>query len=284
MISKFVLGTVQFGLKYGINHTEKPSSKEVFKILETAQAKGIQEVDTAAAYGHALEVLSEYPGKNQADFKIVTKVVLETDNFLEQLELNLNRLKVAQVEGCYLHRFADIAKPNLFAEVKKAKERGLLKKFGVSIYSIEDLNFVKSDSEIDMIQIPFNIFDQDENKIETLKEAQRNNKQIYARSAFLQGLFFMSPAQLPVKLKALAQPLANLQKVSEENEFNLSSLCLKFVLDQECIDKVIIGVENEAQLLDNLKAIPTVINDEIRSQLNGLSVKDKVLINPLFWN
>ena len=48
---KIVLGTVQFGMDYGIaNVSGKPTKSEVFKILEIAWQHGIRSYDTAPSY------------------------------------------------------------------------------------------------------------------------------------------------------------------------------------------------------------------------------------------
>ena len=45
---KVVLGTVQFGVDYGIANTSgRPSRKEVFQILDLAWDKGVRSFDTA---------------------------------------------------------------------------------------------------------------------------------------------------------------------------------------------------------------------------------------------
>lgn len=279
MVSKLVLGTVQFGLKYGINHTQKPSLSQAHNIMREAQKQGIAEIDTAAAYGNALEIIAEF----NKPIKIITKVVLETDDFLAQLKENLKRLRMNTVEGCYLHRFSDFTRSNLFSGLKQAKEQGFLKKFGVSIYSTEELETVKNHPEVDIIQIPFNIFDQDEKKIKILSDARKNGKVIYARSVFLQGLFFMPPERLPEKLKELSKPLNRLQQLVLDYKMDLNALCLKYVLDMECIDKIIIGVENEKQLLENVKASDLDIPFKLKEKLQQLNVVNKNLVNPLLW-
>lgn len=283
MNSKIVLGTVQFGLKYGINHLSRPTFDEIEKILDASHALGICEIDTAGAYGNALELLSEYQKRNGSKFKIVTKVVLESGSFIEQLRKDLQRLSLSNLEGCYIHRFEDLNHPTLFREVTQAKQKNLIKQFGVSLYSADQLRSVYDNPAVDIIQIPFNLFDQDETKKRLLLEARQNGKTIYARSVFLQGLLFMSPSKLPAKLANLSTPLAELQALSSQNQMNLAELCLKYVLDENCIDKVILGVESQIQLEANLKAHKLDIPPALRNRLQALDVSDKTLINPLFW-
>ena len=50
--NKIILGSAQFGLKYGINNSVgRLKSVETLKILDFAYRNGIRYIDTAAAYG-----------------------------------------------------------------------------------------------------------------------------------------------------------------------------------------------------------------------------------------
>jgi aryl-alcohol dehydrogenase-like predicted oxidoreductase len=58
---KLALGTVQFGLNYGINNAKgTPATEELSSILNTAAANGINYLDTASGYGDAESRLSWY--------------------------------------------------------------------------------------------------------------------------------------------------------------------------------------------------------------------------------
>ena len=64
---KLGLGTVQFGLDYGIsNCTGRTSSSEVGQILEFAATHDLRVLDTAALYGGSEEVLGNmlWPGQS----------------------------------------------------------------------------------------------------------------------------------------------------------------------------------------------------------------------------
>ena len=57
-MTKLALGTVQFGLDYGITNSEgKVQIREVASILEYAKDKNINILDTASGYGNSEEVL-----------------------------------------------------------------------------------------------------------------------------------------------------------------------------------------------------------------------------------
>ena len=108
---------------------------------------------------------------------------------------------------------------------------------GVSIYSNDELEAAIEGSELDVIQLPFNVLDRSARKIELLKKARRRNKKVYARSAFLQGLFFMDPMGLPVKLLPLSEQLLRIQRLASENGI----IFISFARTMCCIKNILIG-------------------------------------------
>ena len=75
MNNKLILGTVQFGLKYGINNTiGKLKKDEVLSLMKVAYNSGIRILDTAEAYGNAHQLIGDFHNKNDnLKFKIITK-------------------------------------------------------------------------------------------------------------------------------------------------------------------------------------------------------------------
>ena len=73
MNPQLILGTVAFGMDYGITNQEgKVPKEEVAKILEYAVENGISILDTAQAYGDAERVL----GRNLVNakkFRVISK-------------------------------------------------------------------------------------------------------------------------------------------------------------------------------------------------------------------
>ena len=77
------------------------------------------------------------------------------------------------------------------------KDKGLIDIGGISAYGPEDVDFVLNHDIFEAVQIPLNIFDQRLINNEKLAQLGTKNKIVFARSIFLQGLFFMSTAELP---------------------------------------------------------------------------------------
>lgn len=54
------LGTVQFGMDYGIKGLKKPLTQDTIRWLDYATKNGVTAIDTAAAYGTAEKIVGEF--------------------------------------------------------------------------------------------------------------------------------------------------------------------------------------------------------------------------------
>ena len=59
-MNKLALGTVQFGLDYGVtNYNGQVATREVRNILDYAKDNGIDTLDTASGYGNSEKILGK---------------------------------------------------------------------------------------------------------------------------------------------------------------------------------------------------------------------------------
>ena len=112
MQSKISLGTVQFGLRYGIaNRKGKIPPKEVFEILKYAADSGINCLDTAFAYGDSEDVIGAYLRRYPHQFQVVSKLpsldVYSLGKAEECLRVTLGRLNIKKLSGYLIHSFED---------------------------------------------------------------------------------------------------------------------------------------------------------------------------------
>ena len=277
MKNKIVLGTVQFGLQYGVNSAGRPSEEAVKRILEEAAKGGIATLDTSSAYGNSEEILGKCITIDE-DFKIVSKYPKGERPVAEMFNGSLNRLKVNQLYGYLLHHF-EVYKnnPKVWDEFVALKKSGKVQKIGFSLYSPEELEFIlNKKSPFDLIQIPFNILDK--KFLPLMKELHEKGVEIHVRSTFLQGLFFKDRETLPEKLKPMKKYLLQLDDYSKATGLSISEMALNYNLQNPYIDGVLIGVDNVEQLRMNLSSIKdTPIDIEI-------DVKEQELLNPVNWS
>lgn len=272
--SKVGLGTVQFGLDYGIsNKSGRTNSEEVTKILQYASENDIDTLDTASAYGEAEKILGE---NNLDGFRVISKFMPpnEKETIRIQLQQSLEKLKQKNIYGYLAHRpMAVLENPNQWDELLKAKEEKLVTKIGFSLNKPEELTKLLEENFIpDLIQVPYNYFD---NRFqEQMIDLHSKGCEIHTRSAFLQGLFFMESESLSSHFNEVKPKIKNLQNSIK----NLSGSLLKFVCDCSYIDKVIIGVENLSQLKDNLNGISTAENLPVITK----NISENILM-PSLW-
>ena len=186
---KLILGTVQLGIPYGINnHAGQPDQSTANAIFHSAWAGGIRLLDTAESYGNAQQVIGHYHVGQSELFDVITK-----------LKPGKNPISV---------------KTSLIEDMNTLNVD--------SIYSNLELEFVLNFPEINLIQLPFNMLDNWCQRGESIKKAKVKGIEIHVRSVFLQGLFFMKEADIPVKLNPLVPFLRQLGNICKE--FNMRYL------------------------------------------------------------
>lgn len=296
-VNKLVLGTVQFGLDYGINNPNgKPSREKSLAMLDFAYKKGIRIFDTASAYGDAEEILGEFmKSRGLTDkIKIITKlkpnIVDEAsgepyDIILENLSLSLKRLNREYVDGYLFHTPAYIKDEKLVACLVKLKEQGLVKNIGVSIYEEEDALHAAKLDLVDYIQVPYSIFDQRLNKTDFFKIAKENNKTVFARSAFLQGLFFIPEDKIPAHLEKVKEYFQELDAIINKYGLTRQRAALLFSDQNKNIDYVVFGVDNIDQLIEDIEIAEKNINyQQCLKELEEKFINiEKNIIFPSLW-
>ena len=128
-----------------------------------------------------------------------------------------------------------------------AKTKGLIKKIGVSIYTIKELNKILSKFKIDLVLLPFNIFDQRTIKLNTLQKLKKLGVEIHTRSTFLQGLLTMNKKDIPPKFVKYNKYFDNWENISKKLKKSKVEICLQYALSNPYIDKVILGVDSSSQ-------------------------------------
>ena len=289
MISKLILGTVQFGLNYGINNTAgKPSKENIKSILDSAYNSGIQLLDTAEAYGDSQNKIGEYHNNSTNKFNVITKFSSNTKGFsLNIIERVYNNLKILDVDKlyCYMfHSFDDFNK--YFEKYRKdlliLKRDGIINNIGVSLYSNDELESVLKFNEITLVQLPFNLLDNNNKRGNIIKKAKAKGIEIHTRSAFLQGLFFKNTSEFTVKIKPL-EPYLNLLNDLCDEDYKMNDLALNYVCNQKNIDKVLIGVDNVHQLESNILSEKKNIKKELTNNIEAIDVEEIKLLNPSNW-
>lgn len=253
LISKIAIGTVQFGLDYGINNLEGVTPiHEVSKILDFCREKGIDTLDTAYAYGDSENILGKIGVR---DFNIISKFPNANDISVRDYAYeSLKRINIDCFMGYISHNAEILLKNhNLWYDLLELKESGLVEKTGYSLYEPRELEGLLKENFIpDVIQIPYSIID---NRFsQYFSELNNYNVEIHTRSSFLQGLLFMNPNDLdsffnPVK------PLLSYFNELKVTTAERAGILLQYCLSNNYISKVVIGINSFNQLAQNIESI-----------------------------
>ena len=277
---KLALGTVQFGLDYGIlNTTGQAPLEEVKKVLKLAKEHNIDTLDTAARYGNSEQVLGEVGVNN---YRIITKTTPlknGVDRVIKGFYQSLDNLNIGQVDGLLIHNIDDVKDKrfgDLFHKLNELKEEGLINKIGFSTYTPDQVDFLLENFDFDLIQVPFNIFDTRLIEGGQLQALKKKNIEIHARSIFLQGVL-LDFDNLSSYFSTWKGRFNEYQTIAKEKELSLLEYALNFVLAVQEIDRVLVGVNSELQLKGILQAINK------RSDLSAYPINEINLLNPSLW-
>ncbi|HRY97516.1 MAG TPA: aldo/keto reductase [Bacteroidales bacterium] len=285
MSERLVLGTVQFGLDYGIsNEAGKPSESEVGAILDQAFFQGIRCLDTADAYGTAVEVLGNYNRLHPGRFQINSKFKGHPGQLKDHLLRSLGLLGIPAFHVYFYHSFADfMAWPELRDELAQLKQDGLIRFIGVSVYGNEEFRAVLDAGWVDVVQIPFNMLDNRTQRGECLARAHEQRVSVQARSVYLQGLFFLPLDKIPARLLPLRPWLEEIHRLARAYDVPIQQLALHYVLQQEDIAEVVIGVDSRQQLEDHRLSPGKSLPKDLIEKVNQIRVTDTELLYPKNW-
>ncbi|MCS7083641.1 MAG: aldo/keto reductase [Aquificaceae bacterium] len=268
---KLIIGTANFGLSYGIACGKKLPKEEIKQILSLAKASGIYRVDTAKAYGEALEILGELLSE---EFLIISKLAPKSkEELLEDLKLSLKKLRRRRVDYLLLHKPSLVKEKGVVDGLYRALEEGLVKSVGVSVYHSWEVELFSEYFESFSVELPLSVYDQRFKK--ELDTYVKMGLEVFARSVFLQGAVFLK--SLPPWLEALSKPNERLREIANNLGISLECLCLGFVLSHSQLSGIVIGVDSVFQLKKNLDC------KELDIDLSEFAQTDERLILPYLW-
>lgn len=286
-LEKLVIGTAQFGQYYGIaNQTGIVSEFEVEKILDIAKSANVQVLDTAIAYGKSEDVLGRC---NVDGFSVITKLPEVPDTQCDiaewiegSVKASMEKLKVETLEGLLLHKPEQLlgqSGEEIYEKLCEVKDRGLIKKIGVSVYDPDSAEVFLNKFSFDVVQAPLNIFDRRVLMSDWLSKNVNAGVELHVRSVFLQGLLLLSPHERPQKFDRWRNLWELWDRWITETRKPSLSICLGFALSRPEVDKVIVGVDSSDQLSQILQAID---NSPIEPP-DSIQCLEEELINPSCW-
>ncbi|MDD5596873.1 MAG: aldo/keto reductase [Victivallaceae bacterium] len=290
--SRMTLGTVQFGLNYGIANTGgKPSYEKAREITAYAYENGITSFDTAAGYGDSEKVL----GRIFKELKIKDKVQViskipplrerklsqnEVEKRInESVETSLKRLGIEQLAVCLFHHEEDFE----YIDILRGLEaRGLAAGSGVSLDSANYCEQILA-GNIKFLQVPYNILDKRFDPLWPLAETAGIT--LFCRSVYLQGLLLMPETSMTNAFRELIPVRRELEKTAAASGMDMRELCMRYVLGNPAVTSVLTGVDSREQLAQNIDLLkkgplPEYLLAGIRKIVFDLP---ETIIRPALW-
>lgn len=285
---KLALGTAQIGLDYGVsNKAGKVARDEAGAIVRYARAAGIGVLDTASSYGDSEARLGEI---GVGGFDVVSKLPALPDDcenvaewMSEIVRQSLANLRVNSLYGLLLHRPGQLLESRggeIHAGLQALKDAGLVRKTGASIYAPDELDALYPAYPLDIVQAPFNLFDDRLRESGWMSRLKRDGAEVHVRSIFLQGLLLLPADERPEKFDRWAPHLARYDAWLATHDRTPLEACVSYVLSVSEIDRVVVGVASAAQL----HAIVSAVSVSAPSFPEGLRSPDPDLINPVTWS
>lgn len=299
--SRLAVGTVQFGIPYGINNrTGQPSKSHVKEILSVAFDGGVNVLDTAYAYGDSEAVIGEVLASfsELRDLVIVTKLKpIPVGQAFTEAELraeiedsihtSLQRLRLEAVPIYLMHRAEHLTAfgGRIVEQLLRLREQGLVRHIGISIYTPEQADQALNTEGIEAVQVPFNVLDQRLVRSGFFARAAAQSVAVFVRSVYLKGLLVMAISDVPAGLEEAIPFKERLNHICARFGRTVAETALKYPLTLSRNTCVLTGVEQVSQMAANLKLfdvppLPQDMLSEIQAAFEDVPVR---IVNPSLW-
>lgn len=262
--SRLTLGTVQFGLPYGVaNRTGQPGYDDVVAIVAAALEGGVNSFDTAAAYGTSEEVLGralhELGVADRAT--VVTKVRWLTPEELadpgvaarvieESVEQSRRRLGLDCLPVVLFHREQDAIHLDALLALR---DRGWLRQAGVSCDNRPGAAAALAAREgVTALQIPASVLDPRHRRAGSFAAAADRCVDVFVRSVYLQGLLLMPEPEVPEALRSVVPARRALESVARAAGMTLAELAVRHMLGVPGVTSLVMGVDTVEHMRQNL--------------------------------
>lgn len=259
---RLALGTVQFGLDYGVSNLDgQTPPDEAARILEAAWQGGVKLVDTAHHYGNAEAVLGQVM---RQPFRLISKTpqfrrAITSDEqaaVTAACRQSCRLLSVTTLDGLLVHLPQDLLGPggdNLWRTLEDLRAADCTRRIGVSVYTPEEAITLLQRYPLQIIQLPLNALDQRFAATGALAQLHAAGVEIHVRSAFLQGLLTLPPQQLAPWFAPLLPYVQNFQRTAAALGRSPIGAALGYVLGFPEVAAVVCGVNTAAQWRELLR-------------------------------
>jgi len=270
-VSAVALGTVELGMDYGIpapGGYGRPDAHHAIRLIQEAVGAGINLFDTSPGYGTSEELLGQAL-HGQSHCVIATKMdqPLDVDgkrlsgqDFERSIDESLlnsvrllrrDALDIVQIHNATVEVFDS---DEWRIVIDKTQRQGVVRMWGASVYSQEEALAAIKSGICQMIQVPYNVLDQ-QMAAEVFPLAEQAGVAIMVRSAFLKGVLTDKAQWLPSTLNPLKQAAEQIREHLTESWVGVSQMALRFCLSTPGVSTVLVGLRTEQELKETLDAV-----------------------------
>jgi aryl-alcohol dehydrogenase-like predicted oxidoreductase len=285
-VARLALGTVQFGMPYGVSNSGgQVPEVEVKAILKAAASAGIDMLDTAAAYGEAEAVIARAAADLGRPFLVVSKTPpgASIDGVLAAARQSAELAGGRGLDALLVHHPADLAGhagDRLWRALQDLADQGAVRRIGLSASFDDGPRALAARFSPAIIQVPVSLFDQRLVRDGTLAELAVRGIEIHARSIFLQGLLFARESQLAPSIRHLAAALETRRQTIRAQGATLVEAAMGYVLAQPEICRIVVGLTGVRELDEMVSAATAPARDISWSEV---AIDDAIALNPARW-
>ena len=289
LVSEIGLGTWQF---CNTSSWKGPDKKKAIKMVKTAYNLGCNFFDTAPNYSNGESEIVLGEAINSLDIRknvfINTKfghwsdgsIDFDPDKIEDSVLESLDRLSTKYIDSLVLHNpSSEIleGKTKHFEILSNLKNKGLINHFGVSVDTSKEMIKAIQNTNIDVIEVMFNMIHQEPKKAFDL--AKKENISIIVKvpldSGWLTGKYDKDSSFNGIRDRWSKKDIFNrdilikdLKEIIDGKDIILQAL--SFILSYDEITTVIPGAKNKKQLKHNLSASKEPIEKEIKEKIENL--------------
>ena len=294
-VAQVSLGCVEIGMRYGppgAEPREEPRERESIRLLNHALDRGVNLLDTAAAYGRSEEVIGRAVAHRRSEFTLVTKVEVQPEVPTERIPLvvsasldrSLRRLRTENVDILLLHSASAevIAAGDAIAALESERLRGRCSWIGVSTYGSAAAEGALADGRFDCVQLAYSALDR---RLEPIIRAfAAADVGVVARSTLLKGVLTERAEFLPAALASLKEAVHRIGRIASAAGMTLPELAARFVASNEDVPTLLVGTASLREVDEVVGWVERgPLPRDVLAAVRRVLLEDEGLLDPSRW-
>jgi len=266
------------------------TKEEGIELVLEAVRSGVTFFDTAPGYAGGMSelILGEALEGIRDQVVINTKVGHGPDGSYEfnpegikrSIERSLQKLRTTYLDSVILHnpeRYILEGKSDLITVLEEFKSQGIIKAYGVSVDTLEELETVLTHLDVDTIEVMFNVIHQEPKYVfdEIYKRGILLIIKVPLDSGWLTGKYDESSVFDGIRsrwskdvIQTRSDIVNRIKEIVHTEELVLPAL--RFILSFDAVSTVIPGTKNIAQLHKNIEASNEKLSEPVKKDLEAL--------------